>query len=96
MAGDRAIDGDGGGGDGGIGDGGIGADVGVGLGLGAGGFVVAGVAGNAIRNFAPVTPGTPAWGTTVRAQLEAAKELLADGLITQDDYTAVKARILGL
>jgi hypothetical protein len=91
VAGDRAIDGDGGGG-----DGGIGADVGVGLGLGAGGFLVAGVGRGGIDRFAPVTPGAPAWGPTMRAQLEAAKEMLADGLITEDDYAAVKARILGL
>jgi hypothetical protein len=86
------MDGDGGG----LGDGGIGDAVGLAAGLGAGGFLVAGTAGNAIRNFAPATPGTPSWGPTVRAQLTAAKELLADGLITEDDYTALKARILGL
>lgn len=94
MAGDKAIDGDGG--SGGGGDGGIGADVGLAAGLGAGGFLVAGTAGNAIGNFVPATPGSPAWGPTVRAQLTAAKELLADGLITEDDYAALKARILGL
>lgn len=84
-----------GGGDGGGGF--DGADVGMaaGMGAGAGLFMNAGAMGSVSR-MVPPTPGAPLTAAQVRAQLEAYQQLQAEGIITQEEYEAVKARILGL
>ncbi|PKQ25240.1 MAG: hypothetical protein CVT64_11090 [Actinobacteria bacterium HGW-Actinobacteria-4] len=78
-----------------------GGDVGDGTamvaGMGAGaGLVMAGGALGAMSKMVPPTPGGLLTTASVREQLEAYKKMQADGLITQDDYDAVKARVLGL
>jgi hypothetical protein len=71
------------------------ADAGLGLAGGAGLIMTGGVLG-ALGNMVPPTPGSPPTAAAQRALLTEYKRMVADGLITEDDYQAVKSKVLGL
>ena len=82
------MEGDGGGGDfgGDWGDGGALA----GGALVGGGLIFGGLGVGAQSNLVPATP------ANLRKELTDLKQMLADGLITPEDYDVLKARALGL
>ena len=93
---------DGFGGDGGgFGDGGgllgdvAGSDAGVGMAAGADMIMAGGFMGGQ-RNMVPHTPGAALTAQAQRATLENYRQMVTEGLITEDDYQAVKAKVLGL
>lgn len=93
---------DGFGGDGGgFGDGGgllgdvAGSDAGVGMAAGAGMIMAGGFMGGQ-RNMVPHTPGAALTAQAQRAALEKYRDMVREGLITEDDYDAVKSKVLGI
>lgn len=92
----------GGGGDGGgFGDGGgvlgdvAGSDAGMGIAGGAG-IVMAGGFVGGMGHMVPPSPATALTASAQRATLENYRQMVTEGLITEDDYQAVKAKVLGL
>lgn len=71
------------------------ADAGLGFAGGAGMIMAGGVMG-ALGNMVPPTPGSPPTATAQRATLEQYRQMVEEGLITEDDYQAVKSKVLGI